>query len=258
MSPADALRAELLDVVPDHPAWIEARAALLDPAGRLFGDPSGYVVRSDRWRIAGIGGAAPEELIRGAFADIETVAPGSRPTAVEEWAVVQPEGFSSAASAALSSWVKTEADIFHEPVEGLRPFERAPGVKVELARPGESAWLAELPEDLRAELGAALGRDELAAAWTDGRPVSFCYVACRSSTLWDVSINTLEEYRRRGLADAVVTWLAERMRARGLRAVWGAHRHNRPSRRLARKLGFEPAGRLFLFENTGESQLSSN
>lgn len=55
---------QLLNLIPDEPVWIEARAALLDPECRLFGDSRGFVVRSDSLRLAAVAGDASESLIR--------------------------------------------------------------------------------------------------------------------------------------------------------------------------------------------------
>ncbi len=247
MSSVESLRGRLLNLVPDEPVWIEARAALLDPHSRLFGDPRGFVIRSDRLRLGAVAGDASESLVREALSDIEDAA--ADPTAL--WAVVAPEGFMPEVRTALSDWSFDEADTFREPAGGVLPgrepsAERSP---VRWMLPGESALLEGLPEALASEVSEALDRSEVAAAWVDGRPVSFCYIACESERLWDVSIDTIPDYRRRGLAGECVAWMAAKMRERGQRAVWGAHSENLASRRLALKLGFEPSGRLCLFEN---------
>ena len=38
----------------------------------------------------------------------------------------------------------------------------------------------------------------MAAAWAGHFPVSFCYPALRTERWWDISIETLEDHRRRG------------------------------------------------------------
>lgn len=239
------LREELLDAVPDDPVWIEARAVLLDPGSRLFGDLRGWVARSDRQRLAAIGSGASESLIREALGHIGDA--GSDPSAL--WAVVIPDGFTEAARAALAGWVTDRAYIYREPDEaGLS--SRGVSADVRPVQPADLSWLASAAEaDLERELADALERVEVVATWVDGRPVAFCYAACESETLWDVSINTVAAYRRRGLAAECAAFLAASMRDRGKRAAWGAHSHNTASRNLAAKLGFEPWGRLCLFEN---------
>ena len=183
-------------------------------------------------------------MIREALSDIPDA--GADPTAL--WAAVVPEGFTREVKAALSDWKPDEADTFREPAAGLPRVLQTPET-VRWMQPEEETLLSGLPTSLVSELVEALNRSEVAAAWVDGLPVAFCSIACESERLWDISINTVAEYRRRGLAAECVTWMAEAMRQRGKRAVWGAHSENEASRGLAAKLGFEPSGRLCLFEN---------
>ena len=124
-------------------------------------------------------------------------------------------------------------------VEGeVRPF-----------RASDLATVADdLPEELRSELEVALARGAPAvAALTDGRPVSFCYAADETEGLWDISIDTLEPYRRQGYAARCVSYMVDEMQRRGKEPVWAAEDTNLPSMRLAAKLGFVPVDGLLLF-----------
>jgi predicted GNAT family acetyltransferase len=60
----------------------------------------------------------------------------------------------------------------------------------------------------------------------------------------DVSIDTLEPYRRRGHASKVVHFLVEHYAAQGRQPVWGALVSNRASLALAERLGFAPVDAL--------------
>jgi GNAT superfamily N-acetyltransferase len=83
----------------------------------------------------------------------------------------------------------------------------------------------------------------MAAVWADGRPVSFCYPVWQTETWWDVSIETLEPYRRSGLGARAARALIRYMRQSGRAPVWGALETNHGSRALAARLGFvETAG----------------
>jgi GNAT superfamily N-acetyltransferase len=83
----------------------------------------------------------------------------------------------------------------------------------------------------------------MAAAWADGRPVSFCYPVWQTETLWDVSIETLEPYRGRGFGASAARTLIRYMHRTGRAPVWGALESNHASRALAARLGFvETAG----------------
>jgi RimJ/RimL family protein N-acetyltransferase len=111
-----------------------------------------------------------------------------------------------------------------------------------------------LPPGLRTELRAELERTlrrgtPVVAAFVGDVPVSFCYVASETEGLWDVSIDTLEEYRRRGHAAHCAAYMIRHMRDTvGKEPVWGAVELNAPSMGLAAKLGFVPVDRVFVFE----------
>ena len=97
-----------------------------------------------------------------------------------------------------------------------------------------------LPPGLRFEIGHARATEPVAAAVVAGKPVAFCYPCWTTESLWDLSIDTLEAYRRRGLAQRLVRFMIGRMRERGREPVWGALESNVASLQLARKLGFSP------------------
>ncbi len=62
-----------------------------------------------------------------------------------------------------------------------------------------------------------------------------------------MTIDTLEDFRRRGFAEAAVRELARHLRAQGREPVWGAAEDNPASLALARKLGFQVVDRVYLF-----------
>ncbi len=123
------------------------------------------------------------------------------------------------------------------------------------------AWIGEravreaaIPSDLRDELLAALDEDrEIAAAWVNGEPASFCYAGAITESLWDVSIDTVEAHRGRGLAAACACHVIRHFHARGKRPVWQSLADNPPSFRLAKKLGFVVVDELVVFEGASPS-----
>lgn len=111
----------------------------------------------------------------------------------------------------------------------------------------EDLATADLPEALAEELAEGPRGRLISAAFVGGRPVAFCYAGAVTQTLWDISIDTLEPYRRQGHAARAVAHMVEHMRAQGLAPVWGAADGNPASWRLAARLGFKPVDRLSMF-----------
>jgi len=103
-----------------------------------------------------------------------------------------------------------------------------------------------VPDELKSELMDAKRRSPIAALFVDGIPVSFCYVAADTETLWDISIDTLAEYRNKGYAAQTATYMINFMNKKGKRPVWGAEESNPASIKLALKLGFKVIDQLYL------------
>lgn len=118
--------------------------------------------------------------------------------------------------------------------------------RARLLVPDDRPLLDRLPTDLREEITAAFDYAPMSAAFEGGRPVSFCYAAWETETLWDVSIDTLPAWRRRGCARAAAVELIEYFLARGKSPVWGAADTNTSSAALAVNLGLRPIDRLLL------------
>ena len=117
---------------------------------------------------------------------------------------------------------------------------------VRLVGAEEPLSLAHLPGELRQELESTRGRSPLAVGFVDGRAVSFACAPWQTETLFDLSIDTLEPHRGRGLAAAVAALLIDAVSRAGRQPVWGALEDNGPSLRLAARLGFVPVDRLFV------------
>lgn len=212
---------------------------LLSGRCRLVGDPTRYpgcLVRSDETRLIGAIGRPPPPLVKAATAGI---GPG--------WTLLAPGGRGAELAVELPGWESEEA-VLHTLDVGREPrFSPPPGADVQLLDPARAGSLSHVPEPLRSELELALGYTRVVATQIGGRAVSFCYAGSQTERLWDVSIDTLTPWRRRGLASAAASRLIELELESGRRPVWGAVVSNPPSLRLAARLGFRPVDRLLLF-----------
>ena len=153
----------------------------------------------------------------------------------------------------LPGWEPRRAVLHLPGGEGLRLPSVSEG-SVRFLEVAEAGSLEGLTADLREELEVAVRRSPVAAAIWQGRTVSFCYAAARTEGLWDISIDTLEGFRRLGLAARCVSYMADAMDREGLRPVWGAEETNAASLGLARKLGFEPVDEVAVFHPSRRTQ----
>ena len=161
-----------------------------------------------------------------------------------EFSIVGPAEAEPALAAILPTRPREPATLFHlPPADALR---LPPNPRGRLLRLDEYKWLDNLPPILRGELRDACRYSPIASAFADERPVSFCYSGWETETHWDVSIDTLESYRRRGLGMAACTCLLHHFAQRGKTAVWGSVESNLESACLARKLGFTEVDRLMV------------
>ena len=234
----------LARALPDIPRWLYAKSLLFSGRCEVLGLAEGgpepqFVVREleeSEYRSICVVGHPPADAIREA-------ARRNR----DAGEVLASQEVASRVIGALPGWTTTRATL-HLLGDASR-LPRLSGGEVRPFGPSDlAAWADDLPEGLRSELEAALTRGApAAAAFADGRPVSFCYAADETEGLWDISIDTLEPYRRQGYAARCVSYMVEEMRRRGKEPVWAAEVSNHPSMRLAAKLGFVPVDGLLLF-----------
>lgn len=218
--------------LPDIPRWVETRGLLLSGRGTVILSPGGFLVKALDGPLVCCAGRPDPDSIRAAVAD---PAPDLR--------VLAPLEEAEHLARALPEWRQLTATI-HLLAPGVRPAVD-PAADIRLLQDGSLLEL--LPEELHEEISWALPHATVAVAFAEGIPASICYSCWETETLWDISIDTLEEFRRRGLAEACTAFLIERMRERGKEPVWGAEDTNVPSLRLAAKMGFVPVDRLVLF-----------
>jgi RimJ/RimL family protein N-acetyltransferase len=217
------------------PRLVETRAMLLSEGSHVRGDAEDghYVVWEGR--LASLVGHPDPALVR-------SVLDGA--TAVREVLVLR-DCFEAARSS-LPEWRFEEAVIhaLPEPV----PEWPLPGRDVAFLDSG--LQLPHLPADLAEEIAEARADGPVAATWCDGRPVAFCYASSVTETLWDVSIDTLPAYRRRGFAQQAVQLMAAFHRENARLPVWGALIGNLASLQLASRMAFVPVDTLYVFTRT--------
>lgn len=227
----------LAGLLPDLPRWVELRDVLRGPDARLIGfarAPLALVVVDDARGAVYVTGAPPAAALRAAVdgGAAEVLCP--------------PESL-AAVTAALPGWTVDPIDVHTRPDEAPLPV-----VPPERARTLDRAAveaLTGIPPDLHAELhAAARGGAPITAVLAEGTPAAFCYAGATSETWWDVAINTLEPYRRRGLAARAFAAHAAHERQHGRAPVWCSARANPPSGRLAAKLGFVVVDTLYVAE----------
>ncbi len=224
--------------LPDLPRWVEARACLLWGCCELHGfedkpAPS-LVLRDPADDALFIIGAPSLEAIREAAQ-----------SCTDGGTLIAPLEQTARVAEALPHWTHSRAILHLLPDEWRLPT--ALNGEVRFLEPAELDECG-LPEDLRRELKLAAEHSLIAATFVDGRPVSFCYAGAVTESLWDISIDTLPEHRRRGYAALCVAHMIRHMNTEGLRPVWGAIEANSPSWRLARKLGFAPVDEIAIFD----------
>ena len=146
---------------------------------------------------------------------------------------------------ALSDWQK-EAAIIHEFTNPQGMNEKI-DERVRLANENELSGLKDEFPELARELLVAMPFSSIAAFFVEDKPVSFCYSTCESESLWDVSIETLPGYQRKGFAECCARFMIQHMFEKSKQPSWGALKSNTASLNLAKKLGFVPVAELYLF-----------
>jgi GNAT superfamily N-acetyltransferase len=230
--------ARLLAALPDVPHWIETRAMLRSPHVQLFAGPSfdeGVVVRLLHGAMVAVSaiGRPHATALASALAGITPMTPI---VAQEDNADHVAQLLKEIGPAHGGLQWSAEPMRFHTLAAAPPLPLLEPGASIRLLTPSDA--LDHLPSGLRHEITHARIDYPTGAAFVGGVPVSFCYGCFASESLWDVSIDTLEEYRRRGLAAHVVRFMIDRMRDDRLEPIWGALESNGTSLRLAARLGF--------------------
>jgi GNAT superfamily N-acetyltransferase len=220
----------LLARIPDAPEWVWARGALLGAgaSGIDWSDGRSALLNDDG--EACVVGQPPRPQL---LSFLERLPPGTE-------VVLSLEN--ARALGPVPGWGEELAVVHVQ--RGPPPAPPVIQGEVRVLAAGEPLDLRHLEAELAKELAHARASSPLAVAFADGLPVAFSYSGSQTETWWDVSIDTLEAWRRRGYASAAAHALIEHMRARGKRAVWAAFESNTASLQLATRLGFTPVTRV--------------
>jgi hypothetical protein len=191
--------------------------------------PAFVVLRPDTGLAAVVGGPS-----RAAIGQLAGVA---------KEVLAEPEHADWVASA-LRGWPYQERRIYMQGEARRVPA----GGQVRQVTHRELLTLPDIPPELREELLVESDAGTpVFVAFAGDRAVSFCYPATVTETWWQVSVHTLEEYRRQGFAMGAVAQAIQTMRGNGRQPVWGAASATEASAKLAERLGFIPVDTLAVF-----------
>lgn len=237
--------------VPDLPAWVDVRGALLCGRSTVFADgaPGAFAVATPDVPLVSIVGRPGTQIVAGAIAFTERLA-GETPVLIVDLSAATD------LQSTLVGWGRHTAILHARGTAARAPGAAAARVEhaavdVRWIEPGTTdveALLAGVPDDLGDEIVGAAQHTAVACAWVDGRAAAFAYAPWCTEQWFDISIDTIEEFRRRGLARACADALIARHAAGGRQPVWGALADNEPSLALARALGFEAVAEVAIFE----------
>ena len=108
----------------------------------------------------------------------------------------------------------------------------------------EDARLETLPRALRGEFAALDPWPVVVACLAGGSIASIASAFVETEAYFDVSIDTVSDFRRAGFGASCAAALIQHQERRGKRPVWMVRENNRASLALSNKLGFKDAGRV--------------
>jgi RimJ/RimL family protein N-acetyltransferase len=223
--------------LPDIPRWVEARALLLSGDCEIFGleetPKLSFAVRDPTTGSVIVVGKPSQPAVLAAVQGI-----------MHDGSLVASDDEAGWLADALPGWTRTRAilHLLHDP-----SHLPVPTGDVRFLDPDTIDRLS-VPAQLRRELRFGAEDSEITAVFVDSQPVAFCYAGSITEALWDVSIDTLSEHRRRGYAARCAAHMIRHMDASGKQAVGGAVEENPASWRLAQKIGFVAVDEIALFE----------
>lgn len=196
--------------------------------------PGGFVVATDLGLAVGFG--APEAALLG-----ELRAAGAN-------AAVERGGLKLHLPAACAAdWLALDgvSDLGQNRVQQLSETAQLPALvrhEVRLVKEREDSCLQTLPPDLAEELTRLDPWPVVMCALQHERVTSVAYAFLETESHFDLSIDTVQFFRREGYGTSCAAALILHQAARGKRAVWIASERSRASLALSARLGFEDVG----------------
>ena len=229
---------ELASGLPDLPRWVAARGLLLERRCEVLLGHEGK--RSGGFLVLEQGGPEAFAVHRPSAALVAQLAGREHPTGM----IFAPVENADPWRALLPGWREQPAALHIHPAPATLP---RPTHETRFLTLADLEKFGDLPASLSEELARALARGPVAAAFQDGRAVSFCHAAYQTESWFDLSLDTLEGERRKGFASSAASHLIHHMLAQGKKPVWGALDADTASISMARKYGFRSVDRLMVF-----------
>ena len=203
------LREELLQLLPDGPTTVQMRALLELGETQLFGDVEGAAFAHAEAQLGVLHGRPTAKTLH------EFKLACGQPPELLAFSPIELEGYDSL-PLSLSS-------------------RGGEGRGEEATRLTPELW-SKVSPSLSATLANVMERRAVFCAQVDGQPVSFAWAPLRSEGWFDVWVQTLPEFRRRGLGQRVASALLRSERSEGRSPVWCAA--DSESLGLGESLGF--------------------
>ena len=140
--------------------------------------------------------------------------------------------------------IRYYGDVCHALLEPVHPYSNE---AVRLLTLDDTTRLAMAPAEVQGngyKTHEAMLTDGIAAgAVVDGNIVAIAHTYAETDLHADIGVSTVEQWRRKGIATAAASLVAQEIQARGKVPAWSCGEENFASLRVAQKLGFTEVGR---------------
>jgi RimJ/RimL family protein N-acetyltransferase len=199
-------------------------------------DTANCVIWMEGGRLAVVHGRPAAESIRIALEDCPGIG-----------TFLADEAFGGDWPAVLPAWRHSAGLRLTLPSEPYLPLHTGrQAVFLDVDRHG--AMISLLENSYREELQEAFAEGPVAISMEGGAIAAYCFAGWKASGYADLCVLTLPAFRGRGHASTCCATLISHLRESGVAAQWVTLSSNRPSLRLARRLGFKRLQSLLLFK----------